>query len=242
MPKKVLKNLEVGTKKCVTERLAESIGTITTIPNQPSLRKWFLKVPLASYGFWTISGPSQNHLKTISTISISSAWSLVWYDYQRTWEVFTGTINPFCIRVDPQNKNVVKTISKPSQNHLKTISKPSQNHLKTISNHLKPSQTIPVLSQMLPETSYKPQKVRRYIKQCVLHPNWIKKHENTPKPSQNHLITISNHLITISTVSRAATFISGGYRVSHKSTQRHQTICFAPQLNQKARKYIKTIS
>ena len=32
-------------KKCVTERLAESIGTSMTIPNQPSLRKWFFEIP-----------------------------------------------------------------------------------------------------------------------------------------------------------------------------------------------------
>ena len=157
----------------------------------------------------------------------------MWYDYQRTWEVFTGTINPFCIRVDPQNKNVVKTISKPSQNHLKTISKPSQNHLKTISNHLKPSQTIPVLSQMLPETSYKPQKVRRYIKQCVLHPNWIQKHENTPKPSQNHLKTISDHLKPSQNHLNGLESCYFHLRwdsVSHKSIQKHQTMCIASQL------------
>ena len=186
--------------------------------------------------------PSQDHLRTISRPSQLSQY--------RQLDLWCGTTTSGpekCSQVQLIHSASelipkIKMLSKPSQNHLKTISKPSQNHLKTISNHLKPSQTIPVLSQMLPETSYKPQKVRRYIKQCVLHPNWIQKHENTPKPSQNHLITISNHLITISTVSRAATFISGGYRVSHKSTQRHQTICFAPQLNQKARKYIKTIS
>ena len=109
---------------------------------------------------------------------------------------------------------------------MENAQKPSQNHLKPSQNHLKPSQAVSTHLRFLPGGTWdflQATKVLRGIKQCVLHPNGSQKHEDTPKPSHNHLKTIS-------TVSRAVTFISGGTAIATKVVRDIKQCVLHPQM------------
>ena len=126
----------------------------------------------------TISKPSQNHLRTISQPSQLDLWGglRLSVDLRSVYRCQKYILHPSWSKK-------MENAQKPSQNHLKTIS----NHLKTISNHLKPSQPISVFFQVVPGTSYKPQKYSGVSNNVFCIPMDLK----NMKTHQNRLITIS---------------------------------------------------